>query len=136
MPTFDVRFVLAGSRRSQVMETPTPEQVEDGSGHTLLNVTQLSERLIKAKSDGSLAIATAPLLDFTLLSRNETTGGHNNRMMRCRSLEPISHLSMWSSEATVIELNKQERGLGFSILVSPLLAHDYLLMMTKKKKML
>ncbi|GAU94334.1 hypothetical protein RvY_06126 [Ramazzottius varieornatus] len=104
-----------GSRWSQAMDTPTPEQVTETAGATTLNVTQMNERLIKAKSDGSLAIASAPPLDFTLLQRSETLGQHG-KMMRSRSLEPITQLSMWSDQATVIELNKQERGLGFSIL--------------------
>lgn len=61
-----------------------------------------SERLVKAKSDGSLA----------------TTGGSNDGFskIKSRSLEPLTGLAMWSSEPQIIELVKGERGLGFSIL--------------------
>ncbi|XP_055607424.1 patj homolog [Uranotaenia lowii] len=61
-----------------------------------------SERLVKAKSDGSLA----------------TTGGGNDAFskIKSRSLEPLTGLAMWSSEPQIIELVKGERGLGFSIL--------------------
>ncbi|XP_058458702.1 patj homolog [Malaya genurostris] len=61
-----------------------------------------SERLVKAKSDGSLA----------------TTGGPSDGFskIKSRSLEPLTGLAMWSSEPQIIELVKGERGLGFSIL--------------------
>jgi multiple PDZ domain protein len=60
-----------------------------------------ADRLVKAKSDGSLAIVN-PNGDFS----------------RCksRSLEPLSGLAMWSTESQLIELIKSDRGLGFSIL--------------------
>ena len=59
------------------------------------------ERLVKAKSDGSLAIVNS--------------NGDFNRT-KSRSLEPLSGLAMWSSESQMIELVKGDRGLGFSIL--------------------
>lgn len=59
------------------------------------------DRMVKAKSDGSLA----------------TVGNGDGYMkMKSRSLEPLTGLAMWSSEPQVIELVKGERGLGFSIL--------------------
>ncbi|RWS15874.1 patj-like protein [Dinothrombium tinctorium] len=60
------------------------------------------DRLVKAKSDGSLTIGLPSAVD---LSR-----------MKSRSLEPLTGLAMWSTEAQTIELIKGERGLGFSIL--------------------
>ena len=64
------------------------------------------DRLVKAKSDGSLASATttATVTDASLSK------------MKSRSLEPLTGLAMWSSEPQIIELVKGERGLGFSIL--------------------
>ena len=59
------------------------------------------ERLVKAKSDGSLASTGQD----EALSR-----------VKSRSLEPMSGLAMWSSETQHIELLKGSRGLGFSIL--------------------
>lgn len=65
---------------------------------------------MKAKSDGSLAVGGAagsgnPNLDQMGLGK-----------LKSRSLEPLTGLAMWSSEAQVIELVKGDRGLGFSIL--------------------
>ncbi|XP_055528769.1 patj homolog [Wyeomyia smithii] len=73
-----------------------------GSGSVLQGSLTPSERLVKAKSDGSLA----------------TTGGVNDGFskIKSRSLEPLTGLAMWSSEPQIIELVKGERGLGFSIL--------------------
>ncbi|XP_037087777.1 patj homolog, partial [Pollicipes pollicipes] len=65
-----------------------------------------SDRLVKAKSDGSLA------------SSGATTSATDTSMsrLRSRSMEPLSGLAMWSSEPQVFTLEKGERGLGFSIL--------------------
>jgi multiple PDZ domain protein len=62
----------------------------------------LSDRLVKAKSDGSLATAVG--------------NGDGFIKMKSRSLEPLTSLAMWSSQPQIIELVKGERGLGFSIL--------------------
>ncbi|XP_058054947.1 patj homolog [Anopheles bellator] len=71
--------------------------------HQLHGSLTPSERLVKAKSDGSLAT---------------TNGGSNDGFskIKSRSLEPLTGLAMWSSEPQIIELIKGERGLGFSIL--------------------
>jgi len=61
-----------------------------------------ADRLVKAKSDGSLATAVGSNDGFI--------------KMKSRSLEPLTGLAMWSSQPQVIELVKGERGLGFSIL--------------------
>lgn len=66
------------------------------------NVFSTGDRLVKAKSDGSLAVGNSSGSDLTKL--------------RSRSLEPLTGLAMWSSESQIIELVKSERGLGFSIL--------------------
>ena len=61
-----------------------------------------SDRMVKAKSDGSLSTAVG--------------NGEGYLKMKSRSLEPLTGLAMWSSQPQVIELVKGERGLGFSIL--------------------
>ncbi|KFB43253.1 hypothetical protein ZHAS_00011033 [Anopheles sinensis] len=68
-----------------------------------------SERLVKAKSDGSLA---------TTNGAGVGVGGVGDGFskIKSRSLEPLTGLAMWSSEPQIIELVKGERGLGFSIL--------------------
>ncbi|XP_063985120.1 patj homolog [Diachasmimorpha longicaudata] len=75
-------------------------------GGSLQNLLPTMDRLVKAKSDGSLAstTTTATVTDASLSK------------MKSRSLEPLTGLAMWSSEPQVIELVKGERGLGFSIL--------------------
>ncbi|RZF43874.1 hypothetical protein LSTR_LSTR007210 [Laodelphax striatellus] len=75
-------------------------------GGSLQNLIPAMERLVKAKSDGSLAsTATATVTTDPSLSK-----------LKSRSLEPLTGLAMWSSEPHIIELVKGERGLGFSIL--------------------
>lgn len=74
-------------------------------GGSLQNLLPSTDRLVKAKSDGSLATSMI------------ATGGDNMfNKMKSRSLEPLTGLAMWSSEPQIIELIKGERGLGFSIL--------------------
>nr|KAG5705898.1 hypothetical protein BaRGS_030788 [Batillaria attramentaria] len=63
-----------------------------------------SERLIKAKSEQALPT-----------SENVPAAAALNKA-KSRSLEPLTGLAMWSSEPVVIELEKGDRGLGFSIL--------------------
>jgi multiple PDZ domain protein len=74
-------------------------------GGSLQNLIPASDRLVKAKSDGSLASSATAGTDSNSFSR-----------MKSRSLEPLTGLAMWSSEPQVIELVKGDRGLGFSIL--------------------
>ncbi|XP_045481245.1 patj homolog [Harmonia axyridis] len=73
---------------------------------SLHNLVPATDRLVKAKSDGSLASSISAL--------NNSDSNFNK--MKSRSLEPLTGLAMWSSEPQVIELMKGERGLGFSIL--------------------
>ncbi|XP_059469867.1 inaD-like protein isoform X2 [Neocloeon triangulifer] len=74
-------------------------------GGSLQNLIPATDRLVKAKSDGSLASSATAGTDSNSFSR-----------MKSRSLEPLTGLAMWSSEPQVIELVKGDRGLGFSIL--------------------
>lgn len=74
-------------------------------GGSLQNLLPSTDRLVKAKSDGSLA---------TSMALNTADNSFNK--IKSRSLEPLTGLAMWSSEPQIIELVKGERGLGFSIL--------------------
>ena len=65
-------------------------------------IENVPERLVKSKSDQTLA--TEPPAQSNLLNK------------KSRSLEPLTGLAMWSSEAVIIELRKGDKGLGFSIL--------------------
>lgn len=69
------------------------------------------DRLVKAKSDGSLSVAG---VSTSLLHYHQALSEESSRISR--SLEPLTGLAMWSSDAQLIELLKTERGLGFSIL--------------------
>uniref|UniRef100_A0A182P464 Multiple PDZ domain protein n=1 Tax=Anopheles epiroticus TaxID=199890 RepID=A0A182P464_9DIPT len=71
-----------------------------------------SERLVKAKSDGSLATTNGTGIG----AGAGGVGGDGFSKIKSRSLEPLTGLAMWSSEPQIIELIKGERGLGFSIL--------------------
>ncbi|XP_076347110.1 patj homolog isoform X2 [Tachypleus tridentatus] len=75
------------------------------SGGSLSSLTPLSERLVKAKSEGFLAVGVPAS------SLNPPCA-----KLRSRSLEPLTALAMWSDEPHVVELPKGDRGLGFSIL--------------------
>ncbi|XP_054162710.1 multiple PDZ domain protein-like isoform X2 [Oppia nitens] len=72
---------------------------------SLISIVPSYERLVKAKSDGSLAISAPPVSVASDLTK-----------MKSRSLEPLTGLAMWSSEVELIELIKGDKGLGFSIL--------------------
>lgn len=80
------------------------ELSEIGSTHSLQKLMPMTDRLVKAKSDGSLAAVPASVLE-TSFSR-----------MKSRSLEPLTGLATWSTEPQIIELVKGDKGLGFSIL--------------------
>lgn len=77
---------------------------ESGSTQSLMP----QDRLVKAKSDGSLATTGSPV-------GGTGVDGFTTKM-KSRSLEPLTGLAMWSSQPQIIELVKGERGLGFSIL--------------------
>ena len=71
------------------------------------------DRLVKAKSDGSLAVG---LGNSSGIGMSPVVLTDDSSRIRSRSLEPLTGLAMWSSEPLLIELFKGERGLGFSIL--------------------
>uniref|UniRef100_A0A1L8DWB4 Putative pdz domain-containing protein n=1 Tax=Nyssomyia neivai TaxID=330878 RepID=A0A1L8DWB4_9DIPT len=117
----DVRMVCARDKNQMVPFTEENICNALGLGFqgspNLENLTPASERLVKAKSDGSLATSAS--------SQTE----ENFVKMKSRSLEPLTGLAMWSSEPQIIELVKGERGLGFSILdyQDPLDSNDTLI---------
>jgi len=76
---------------------------DDEKGGTQTLRTPLQERLVKAKSDGSLSSAATE--NSAVMSR-----------LKSKSLEPLTGLAMWTDEVITIALQKTERGLGFSIL--------------------
>ena len=71
----------------------------------LQSSSQQADRLVKAKSDGSISSSMTATDTSAVMSR-----------LKSRSLEPLTGLAMWAEEVITIELQKTERGLGFSIL--------------------
>lgn len=136
----DVRMVCA---RGEVELIPfTEENVRKnlggnyGGSQNFDNAIASSDRLVKAKSDGSLATSGTNADDsFSKLKSRYSRLRHFLRHGSLtfytfhRSLEPLTGLAMWSSEPQIIELIKGERGLGFSILdyQDPLDANDTLI---------
>ncbi|XP_044584651.1 uncharacterized protein LOC123265079 [Cotesia glomerata] len=79
-------------------------QVEIGTlADTSQNVSFVSERLVKAKSDESLISITSSM---------------NPHMckVKSRSLELLTGIATWNTQPQIVELIKGEKGLGFSIL--------------------
>lgn len=98
-----VRMVCGRSPNTAATTEHSMSERSPGLGGSLQNLLPASDRLVKAKSDGSIATAAGtPEISFS--------------KMKSRSLEPLTGLAMWSSEPQIIELVKGERGLGFSIL--------------------
>lgn len=98
-----VRMVCGRSKNNTLRTQENQFSPRNMLGGSLQNLLPSTDRLVKAKSDGSLA---------TTLANGETAFSK----IKSRSLEPLTGLAMWSSEPQIIELVKGERGLGFSIL--------------------
>lgn len=101
----DVRMVCGRGKTEliQFNDDSLSKNIGFGGSQHLENLLPASDRLVKAKSDGSLAT-----------SGNTSDDAFSK--LKSRSLEPLTGLAMWSSEPQIIELVKGERGLGFSIL--------------------
>ncbi len=108
-----------------------------GVASSLMTAT---DRLVKAKSDGSISSTgttteasqqpgnnwttffpkskTVIILFLISGSQQDKQGGQQQQSskLKSRSLEPLTSLAMWSEEVLIIELVKGDRGLGFSIL--------------------
>ncbi|XP_022901339.1 patj homolog isoform X2 [Onthophagus taurus] len=104
-----VRMVCARSTNnasSYRVSQGSPFSERGALGGSLQNLQPASDRLVKAKSDGSIATSIT----------SAGNGDTSFNKIKSRSLEPLTGLAMWSSEPQIIELVKGERGLGFSIL--------------------
>lgn len=96
---------------AKMLANNNQENYLDNGNNSQLLSQPFIDRLVKAKSDGSLAITP---LTSTITSTSQLTSELSR--LRSRSLEPLSGLAMWSSEPQLIRLVKGDRGLGFSIL--------------------
>lgn len=98
-------------KQQQLLEPTKNDNLMSEQNYSESNIQpSFIDRLVKAKSDGSLAIS--PIASIT-----PTTGMPTElSKLRSRSLEPLSGLAMWNNEPQIIKLIKGDRGLGFSIL--------------------
>lgn len=95
--------MVCGRNKNNTLRSENQFSPRNMLGGSLQNLLPSTDRLVKAKSDGSLATSLA-------------NGENSFSKIKSRSLEPLTGLAMWSSEPQIIELVKGERGLGFSIL--------------------
>ncbi|XP_064548948.1 patj homolog [Drosophila montana] len=118
----DVRMVCGRSKATTLL--PFSDDTLKKLSNNFENLLPATDRLVKAKSDGSLATAgsvgDADSVAVAASSFNK---------LKSRSLEPLTGLAMWSSQPQIIELLKGDRGLGFSILdyQDPLDSNDTLI---------
>ncbi|XP_061191838.1 multiple PDZ domain protein-like isoform X8 [Saccostrea echinata] len=103
-----VRLVCA--RHKETENYTDQEKLENGynsylqSNYSGVNeVSPITERLVKAKSENTLASTDDSVLQQLMKNKS-------------RSLEELTNFKMWSIEPVVIELCKGDKGLGFSIL--------------------
>ncbi|XP_069356125.1 multiple PDZ domain protein-like [Maniola hyperantus] len=85
-------------------------------GGSLQDLLAPPQRLIKAKSESSVASLCSASTVMSAGHDHDEFCTEELERNRSRSLEPLSGLAMWSDQVEYIELQKEDRGLGFSIL--------------------
>ena len=104
----NVRIVCARSKSHSASVNTKQDFPLGGGVRQQLQGMSASERMVKAKSDGSIS-STGTTTEISQQPQQ-------NSKLKSRSLEPLTNLAMWSEEVLNIDLVKGERGLGFSIL--------------------
>ncbi|XP_013165102.1 PREDICTED: uncharacterized protein LOC106115966 isoform X1 [Papilio xuthus] len=85
-------------------------------GGSLQDLLTPPQRLIKAKSESSVASLCSAATVMSAGHDHDEFCSDDLERNRSRSLEPLSGLAMWSDNIEYIDLQKEDRGLGFSIL--------------------
>ncbi|XP_075985823.1 multiple PDZ domain protein-like isoform X3 [Anticarsia gemmatalis] len=85
-------------------------------GGSLQDLLSPPQRLIKAKSESSVASLCSATTVMSAGHDHDEFCTEDLERVRSRSLEPLSGLAMWSDHVEYIQLLKEDRGLGFSIL--------------------
>ncbi|XP_050356829.1 uncharacterized protein LOC126777719 [Nymphalis io] len=85
-------------------------------GGSLQDLLAPPQRLIKAKSESSVASLCSATTVMSAGHDHDEFCSDDLERNRSRSLEPLSGLAMWSDQVEYIQLLKEDRGLGFSIL--------------------
>lgn len=91
--------------RDQFFQIPSPPPSDPAVSLGLGEFPVFGDRLVKAKSEQALPVAEALPEDLVAFSR-----------LKSRSLELLTGLAMWGNDVVELELEKGDRGLGFSIL--------------------
>ncbi|XP_063897158.1 uncharacterized protein LOC135118620 [Helicoverpa armigera] len=103
-PMINERLSDAGFARSNIL------------GGSLQDLLSPPQRLIKAKSESSVASLCSATTVMSASHDHDEFCSEDLERVRSRSLEPLSGLAMWSDHVEYIQLLKEDRGLGFSIL--------------------
>ncbi|CAK1547805.1 unnamed protein product [Leptosia nina] len=104
-------------KRSEQSNRIEPSLARSGVlGGSLQDLLAPPQRLIKAKSESSVASLCSATTVLSAGHDHDEFCSDELERNRSRSLEPLSWLAMWSDHVDYIQLHKEERGLGFSIL--------------------
>ncbi|XP_074598985.1 multiple PDZ domain protein-like isoform X2 [Brevipalpus obovatus] len=107
----NVCMVCARSKTGDLPSPPSIDVVDNSANYYRQSDTYkrfdeppptFHDRLVKTKSDGSLAI-------------NSPSSMEKGNRVKSRSLEPLSGSGLWADEIQFIQLERGDRGLGFSI---------------------
>ncbi|XP_048487407.1 uncharacterized protein LOC105381073 isoform X2 [Plutella xylostella] len=110
--TSPVRLVCARARRDDAQRI----YARNTLGGSLQDLLSPPQRLIKAKSESSVASLCSASTVMSAGHDHDEFCTESLERNKSRSLEPLSGLAMWSDQLELIHLQKQDRGLGFSIL--------------------
>ncbi|XP_026491936.2 uncharacterized protein LOC113397708 isoform X2 [Vanessa tameamea] len=104
-------------KRSDTHNRPDHSFARSGIiGGSLQDLLAPPQRLIKAKSESSVASLCSATTVMSAGHDHDEFCSDDLERNRSRSLEPLSGLAMWSDQVEYIQLQKEDRGLGFSIL--------------------
>ncbi|XP_022117749.2 uncharacterized protein LOC110995083 [Pieris rapae] len=104
-------------KRSEQTNGIEPSLARSGVlGGSLQDLLAPPQRLIKAKSESSVASLCSAATVLSAGHDHDEFCSDELERNRSRSLEPLSWLAMWSDHIDYIQLHKEDRGLGFSIL--------------------
>ncbi|XP_045507237.1 uncharacterized protein LOC123703322 [Colias croceus] len=104
-------------KRNELANGIEPSLARSGIlGGSLQDLLAPPQRLIKAKSESSVASLCSAATVLSAGHEHDEFCSDDLERNRSRSLEPLSWLAMWSDHVEYIQLLKEDRGLGFSIL--------------------
>ncbi|KAJ2944956.1 hypothetical protein O0L34_g1852 [Tuta absoluta] len=114
--TSPVRLVVVRKRDGETKSETASFAKNNNPGGSLQDLLAPPQRLIKAKSESSVASLCSATTVMSTSHDHDEFCTEDLERNRSRSLEPLSGLAMWSDNIDYIQLLKEDRGLGFSIL--------------------